>query len=149
MQQGEIELCKYPAVFGHEGAGTIMAIGKGVQNKDLKVGDFVLLSINYCQECKFCKTGHPANCTEGTRLHLFGTRPDGSTAGKLSKTGDSLRTHFFGQSSFSKMSFVQETCIVKFPYPPEQAAIFASMGCGYQTGSFSSLKNGSYAYEVD
>jgi Zn-dependent alcohol dehydrogenase len=100
MQQGEIQLCPYPAVFGHEGAGTIKAIGKGVKNKDLKIGDFVLLSINYCEECKFCKTGHPANCTEGTRLHLFGTRPDGSTTGKIKESGESVRAHFFGQVSF-------------------------------------------------
>ena len=94
----------------------------------------MLLSINYCEECKFCKTGHPANCTEGTRLHLFGTRPDKSTAAKLKSTGDSVRSHFFGQSSFMKTSFVQETCVVKHPYPADEASIFAAMGCGYQTG---------------
>lgn len=135
FQQGEIQICKYPAVFGHEGAGTIKAIGRGVKNKDLKVGDFVLLSINYCEECKFCKTGHPANCIEGTRLHLHGLRPDGSTSAKLKETGESVRCHFFGQSSFAKTTFVQETSVVKFPYAPEEAAKFAAMGCGYQTGA--------------
>lgn len=50
------------------GAGTIRAIGPKVKNKDLKVGDFVLLSINYCEECNFCKTGHPAKYVEkGTK----------------------------------------------------------------------------------
>ena len=134
MQQGEIPICEFPAIFGHEGAGTIKAIGSKVRNKDLKVGDFVLLSINYCEKCRFCNEGHPANCIEGTRLHLHGVRPDTSTAAKLSKTGQSVRSHFFGQSSFAKTSFVQETSVVKFPYPADDAAIFAAMGCGYQTG---------------
>lgn len=60
FQQGEINVCPYPAIFGHEGAGTIKYIGPKVKDKSLKVGDFVLLSINYCEQCKFCKTGHPA-----------------------------------------------------------------------------------------
>lgn len=134
MQQGEIRTCPFPAVFGHEGAGTIKAIGSAVKNKDLRVGDFVLLSINYCEQCKFCKDKHPANCTEGTRLHLFGTRADGTTAGRL-KDGKDVRAHFFGQSSFMKTSFVHETSVVKCSVPPEEAAIYAAMGCGYQTGT--------------
>lgn len=75
------------------------------------------------------------SCIEGTRLHLFGVRPDGSTAAKLKKNGESVRAHFFGQSSFLKTACVQETCVVKYPYPPEDAAICAAMGCGYQTGT--------------
>lgn len=136
FQQGDIPICKYPAIFGHEGAGTVRAIGSKVKNKNLEVGDFVLLSINYCEECKHCKAGHPADCIEGTRLHLHGVRPtDQSTAAKLKKDGNSVRAHFFGQSSFAKTSFVQETSIVKFDGEPEEAAKFAAMGCGYQTGA--------------
>ena len=134
FQQGELTVCPYPAVFGHEGAGTIRAIGSKVKDKSLKVGDFVLLSMNYCEQCKFCKDGHPADCVEGTRLHLFGVRADGSTASKLKSTGESLRSYFFGQSSFAKTNFVHETCVVKFPYGDQNASIFAAMGCGYQTG---------------
>lgn len=139
FQQGQLRICDYPAVFGHEGAGTIKAIGSNVRNKDLKVGDFVLLSMNYCEKCKFCTSGHPADCVDGTRLHLRGVRDDESTAGKLSGTDQSVRSHFFGQSSFAKVSFVHETCVVKHPYAPEDAAMFAAMGCGYQTG----MKRGS------
>lgn len=102
------------------------------------MGEFVLLSINYCRQCKQCKTGHPADCVEGTRLHLHGVRPsDQSTAAKLKKDGNSVRAHFFGQSSFAKMNYVQETSIVKLDpsIRPEDAAKFAAMGCGYQTGA--------------
>nr|AHX24200.1 zinc-type alcohol dehydrogenase superfamily [Cercospora beticola] len=71
-------------------------------------------------------------CTEGTRLHLFGVRPDGSTAASLKDTGASLRNHFFGQSSFAKVNFVQDTCVVKVPedVPDENIPFLAAMGCG-------------------
>ncbi len=111
MQSGDIQVCGYPVVLGHEGAGKIKAVGKNVKNKSLKEGDWVLLSINYCEQCKFCKTGHPANCTQGTRLHLFGVRPDGTTAATLKDGGEKLKFHFFGQSSFAKTSYVQETSV--------------------------------------
>ncbi|KAF2214516.1 hypothetical protein CERZMDRAFT_95780 [Cercospora zeae-maydis SCOH1-5] len=138
FQQGQLRVCPYPAIFGHEGAGTILAMGDKVNPKrGLKVGDKVLLSMNYCEKCKFCKSDHPADCTEGTRLHLFGVRPDGSTAASLKGTGASLRNHFFGQSSFAKVNFVQETSVVKVPddVPDENIPFLAAMGCGYQTGA--------------
>lgn len=134
FQQGQIRICKYPAVFGHEGAGWVRSIGASVKDKTLQVGDFVLLSINFCEKCKFCTRGHPADCIEGTRLHLFGVRDDGSTAATLPDSGESVRSHFFGQSSFARFSYVNETCVVKHPYPADEAAKFAAMGCGYQTG---------------
>jgi Zn-dependent alcohol dehydrogenase len=138
FQQGQLRVCPYPAIFGHEGAGTVRAIGSKVKNRDLKVGDYVLLSINYCEECKFCKSDHPADCTEGSRLHLFGVRRDGSTAAKFKGTDTSVRFHFFGQSSFAKTSFVDETSIVKLPagIPKEDIPFLAAMGCGYQTGMY-------------
>lgn len=130
FQKGKIKLCPYPAIFGHEGAGTVLAIGSKVKNKDLQVGDKVMLSINYCEECKFCRSEHPADCTEGTRLHLFGVRPDGTTAAKMKSTGEDVRFHFFGQSSFAKRSFVQETCVVKVPdgIKDEDLPFLAAMG---------------------
>jgi Zn-dependent alcohol dehydrogenase len=141
FQAGKIKLCPYPAIFGHEGAGKILAIGAKVQNKNWKVGDRVLLSMNYCQKCKFCKSEHPADCVEGTRLHLFGLRDNGTTAAKLN--GTDVRFHFFGQSSFAKRSFVHETCVVKVPegVKDEDIPSLAAMGCGYQTGIYRSSYN--------
>lgn len=142
FQQGQIKVCPYPAIFGHEGAGTILALGKKVNPKrKLKVGDRVLLSINYCEKCKFCRRDHPADCTEGTRLHLFGVRPDGTTAAKLKGTDITVRNHFFGQSSFARINFVQETSVVKVPdgVPDESIPFLAAMGCGYQTGQYAVL----------
>ena len=82
----------------------------------------------------FCKSGHPADCVEGTRLHLFGLRDNGTIAAKLN--GDDVCFHFFGQSSFAKRSFVHETRVVKAPNGDKEENIpsLAAMGCGYQTG---------------
>lgn len=145
FQTGQLQICPYPAIFGHEGAGTILAIGSAVNPKrGLKVGDKVLLSINYCEECKFCKADHPADCIHGTRLHLTGTRPDGTTGARLGgASGEEVRSHFFGQSSFMKMSYVQETSVVKVPegVPDESLPFLAAMGCGYQTGEWYLFSN--------
>ncbi|KAK4495116.1 hypothetical protein PRZ48_013443 [Zasmidium cellare] len=137
FQSGAIPICPFPCILGHEGAGVIRAIGSKANRPDLKIGDKVLLSINYCKECKFCKNDHPADCIHGTRLHLTGVRPDGTTAAKLKGTDTSVRFHFFGQSSFAKWSFVQETCCVKVPegVSDEDIPFLAAMGCGYQTGA--------------
>ena len=64
-------------------------------------------------------------------------RPDKITASKLKNNGESVRSHFFGQSSFAKTMYVQQTCVVKYDGNPEEAGIFAAMGCGYQTGMYS------------
>ena len=71
FQQGDIRVCSYPAIFGHEGAGTILALGDSVNPKrGLKVGDKVLLSINYCERCRFCLSNHPADCIEGRLVNI-------------------------------------------------------------------------------
>ncbi|XP_072138851.1 sorbitol dehydrogenase-like [Mobula birostris] len=47
---------KKPMVLGHEGAGTVIKLGSGVQN--LKVGDRVSIEPGVPREnCEFCKTG--------------------------------------------------------------------------------------------
>nr|POF15572.1 aryl-alcohol dehydrogenase [Quercus suber] len=129
-------ICKFPAIFGHEGAGYVRAIGRGVSNADINLGDFVLLSYVFCGQCKRCRQNHPAYCLHGGSWNMMATRPaDGSTPARLKSDGRSVRSQFFGQSSFAKMSVVQECCVVKFPYEPATAAIFAACGCGFQTGA--------------
>lgn len=53
FQAGAIPICPFPCILGHEGAGIIRAIGSKVNRPEMKVGDKVLLSINYCKECKW------------------------------------------------------------------------------------------------
>lgn len=123
-----------PAIFGHEGAGIVRAIGANVHDKSMQVGDPVLLSAYFCRTCKRCTTGHPSTCQNGM-LNLMGTRSDGSTTSTRKSDGKPLKSPFFGQSSFSRMSLVQESCVVKFPGKADDMGIYAACGCGFQTGA--------------
>lgn len=133
LQQGLLPMVEFPAIFGHEGAGTVRAIGSSVKNKSLQVGDCVLLSFTVCGDCTQCKSGHPAYCHNHPQINHGAVRRDGSTPGKL-LDGRAVRSQYFGQSSFAKMSVVSEKCVVKCPYP-ESMGIYAPLGCGFQTGA--------------
>ena len=50
----------YPFLGGHENAGIVVAVGEEVQ--DIKVGDHVVATFNYCGECEYCKTGRGTKC---------------------------------------------------------------------------------------
>ncbi|KAM0795502.1 hypothetical protein BDR22DRAFT_775952, partial [Usnea florida] len=122
-----------PAIFGHEGAGIVRAIGSSVEDKSLQIGDNVLLSFITCRDCKQCISGHPAYCHEHAQINHSAVRKDGTTPGKL-LDGQGVRSQYFGQSSFAKMSVVSEKSVVKCPYP-DSMAIYAPLGCGFQTGA--------------
>src|SRR5438309_981034 len=59
-QKGEAAIAM-PAVLGHEGSGTVEAVGDGVTM--VKPGDRVILSfVPNCGHCHFCETGRPHLC---------------------------------------------------------------------------------------
>lgn len=65
-----------PAVYGHEAAGRITAIGHGV--KGVQVGDTVLVTlIRSCGECVPCATGKPVICNSQPRMEGPLTTLDG------------------------------------------------------------------------
>lgn len=125
----------FPAIFGHEGAGTILALGSSVKNTSLKVGDAVLLSFNTCGTCNACTTGHPAFCHTHPEVNHNAVRiTDRSTPARL-QDGKAVRSQYFGQPSFAKMSVVNEKCVVKCPDAyKDQMDIYCAMGSGFQTG---------------
>ncbi|KAK4237187.1 hypothetical protein C8A03DRAFT_34879 [Achaetomium macrosporum] len=136
LQEGSFgKLLEFPAIAGHEGAGIIRVIGSGVKDKSLQVGDPVLLSFTACGNCGHCvEDRNFSRCSAFPALNLTATpRPDGSSPAKL-LDGQPVRSQFFGQSSFSRFSAVRENCVVKCLYP-EDMALYAPMGCGYQTGA--------------
>ncbi|KAG7423915.1 hypothetical protein NW756_012662 [Fusarium oxysporum] len=134
LQQGLLPMVEFPAVFGHEGAGIVRAVGSDVSIAGLEVGDSVVLSFNHCGTCKACVSDHPAFCFSHPQVNHNAVRiSDRSTPGRL-KDGLSVRTQYFGQSSFSKMSVVNAKCVVKCPRP-EDMHLYAPLGCGIQTGA--------------
>jgi L-iditol 2-dehydrogenase len=61
---------RVPLVLGHEIAGTIAEVGKGV--KGYKVGDRVSVSHHVpCGECRFCKDGHESVCDTLRKTNFF------------------------------------------------------------------------------
>lgn len=119
-----------PAVLGHEGAGIVEAVGDSVTT--VKPGDHVLLAAAYCGHCARCRAGQMAYCENLFAADFGGRRSDGSTA--LSKDGEVISSHFFGQSSFATYANVVEESVVKIDddVPLE---IVAPLGCGIQTGA--------------
>jgi len=121
-----------PAVFGHEGAGIVEAVGPSVTK--VAVGDRVALSFTYCGTCACCSRGEPAYCHDMTPLNSSGKRADGT------KTMGEVSGSFFGQSSFATHSLTSEKNVVKVPdgVPLDVAGI---LGCGVQTGAGAVLRS--------
>ena len=125
-----------PAVFGHEGAGIVSAVGSEVTR--FQPGDPVLLSFASCGTCPHCQSARPASCRSFDQLNLAGRRADGSAT--ISQTGKPVSSAFFGQSSFASHALVQERNAVKLA-PGDPLDLFAPLGCGIQTGAGAILKS--------
>jgi len=130
MQHNLVKSCTYPAIFGHEGAGHILALGSGIKDPSLKPGDAVLLSFNTCEKCAQCQKGHLAFCHSHPAFNLAGVRMEDGKASARLADGRSVIAQFFGQSSFSRLSVVQERSVVKCEFP-EDMELYAPMGCEY------------------
>ncbi|MEU3611861.1 NAD(P)-dependent alcohol dehydrogenase [Streptomyces sp. NPDC006872] len=119
-----------PGVLGHEGAGIVEAVGSAVTG--VAPGDHVVLSFTSCGDCRNCHGGHPAYCATWLPLNLIGGRRADGT-GTISRDGETLGGHFFGQSSFAERALVDERSLVKVD-PDVPLTSIAPLGCGVQTG---------------
>lgn len=115
-----------PAVFGHEGAGVVDEVGTAV--KGVEAGDHVVLTPASCGICKQCRSGEMAYCANYIEQNLSGRRD------ALSASGESVATHFFGQSSFSSYANVVARSVVRVD-PDVPLEMIGSLGCGLQTGA--------------
>ncbi|MGW2382340.1 NAD(P)-dependent alcohol dehydrogenase [Streptomyces sp. NPDC001658] len=119
-----------PGVLGHEGAGIVEAVGSAVTG--IAPGDHVVLSFTSCGACRNCDGGHPAYCSTWLPLNLIGgRRADGTSP--ISRAGEPLGGHFFGQSSFAERAVVNDRSLVKVDTDVPLESI-APLGCGVQTG---------------
>lgn len=113
------------------GAGTILRTGSAITH--VQPGDKVLLSFNHCGACTHCNASHPAYCTSWAPLNFSGKRLDGSHTLR-SAAGAAMHGTFFGQSSFMRHALVAASSCVKVD-PGTDLALFAALGCGFQTGT--------------
>jgi aryl-alcohol dehydrogenase len=117
-----------PAVLGHEGAGTVAAVGEAVTF--VALGDHVALTFPSCGRCRQCRLGAPANCAQGFELSFGCVRVDGSSAYDVS----GVQGHFFGQSSMATFARATERNVV--PVARDMPLSLAGpLGCGIQTGA--------------
>ncbi|MFF2952396.1 NAD(P)-dependent alcohol dehydrogenase [Kitasatospora sp. NPDC057965] len=125
-----------PAVLGHEGAGTVEAVGDAVTR--VRPGDRVVLTFDSCGACPPCRAGLPVRCDHWAALNLFGGfRLDGSATvhGTGRHRGTALHGHFFGQSSFAGYALADERNAVPVTGPAVPFEVLAPLGCGVQTGA--------------
>jgi alcohol dehydrogenase len=76
--KGDVPTVEPGRVLGHEGVGTVTAVGSGVREVD--PGDRVLIScISSCGRCSYCREGHYGQCL-GSGGWILGHLIDGTQA---------------------------------------------------------------------
>src|SRR5918994_273548 len=118
-----------PCVLGHEGCGTVEAIGEGVTS--IAEGHRVVTLFSpQCGECVHCRSPKTNLCLAIREQQNKGYLPDGTT--RLSRDGERIR-HFMGTSTFAEYTVMPEIALAKIdPEAPfDRACLFA---CGLSTG---------------
>ncbi|MER5890544.1 NAD(P)-dependent alcohol dehydrogenase [Streptomyces sp. NPDC001941] len=122
----------HPVVLGHEGAGTVEAVGSAVTG--FAPGDRVVLSLDSCGTCPNCLAGQPAYCDHHIPLNFHARRADG-TVGLRDAAGHPVHDHFFGQSSFASHGLAHARGLVKVTDDALPLPLLAPLGCGLITGA--------------
>lgn len=98
-------------------------------------GDLVILSAASCQDCHYCKTGHPAYCLQHAAMTLHANEPNFVLARDTSQV---IGGGYFGQSSFASLAPVKVSCATNVTRQvKDQAELcqYAPLGCGIMTGA--------------
>ena len=120
---------KFPAILGHEGAGIVREVGKGVAS--VKPGDHVIpLYTPECRQCKTCLSQRSNLCTSIRATQGQGVMPDGRS--RFSCTGETV-FHYMGCSTFSNFTVLPEIAVAKVREDAPFDKI-CYIGCGVTTG---------------
>jgi aryl-alcohol dehydrogenase len=119
-----------PAVLGHEGSGIVEQVGSAVVG--LVPGDRVGMSFDSCGRCPTCQSARPSYCHLFFEHNFAASRADGTSA--LSRDGELIHGHFFGQSSFATHALAGSRNVVRLP-DGIGLDVAAPFGCGIQTGA--------------
>lgn len=116
-----------PALFGHEVAGVVSAVG--IEVTELTVGDHVVASlIQFCGHCKQCLSGRTYRC-----LNQSETVRNGEDTPRVTQAGKPI-SQVYGIGGFAEQILVHENNLVKVSakIPFAQASL---LGCGVITGA--------------
>ena len=118
-----------PAVLGHEGAGTVAAVGAGVTR--VRPGDRVMLSwMPACGRCDECVRGLEHLCARAWADMGHGGLLDGTP--RLSRDGEPV-FHYSFLSTFAEQTVVPAACCI--PIPDDVGFDVAAIaGCAVATG---------------
>ena len=119
---------EFPFLLGHEAAGTVDAVGPGVD--DLDLGDFVVLNWRaVCGQCRACRRGRPWYC--------FATH---NATQKMTLAGQPL-TPALGIGAFAEQTLVAVGQATKVDprARPEAAGL---LGCGVMAGLGAAMLTG-------
>jgi S-(hydroxymethyl)glutathione dehydrogenase / alcohol dehydrogenase len=125
---------RFPAILGHEGAGIVREIGKGVTS--LKVGDHVIpLYTPECRACITCLSQRSNLCTAIRATQGQGLMPDQTSRFRCEPAGgrDGELFHYMGCSTFSNFTVLPEIALAKVREDAPFDKI-CYIGCGVTTG---------------
>lgn len=119
----------FPSVLGHEGAGIVVEVGRGVAT--VKPGDHVIpLYTPECRQCEYCLNPKTNLCQAIRATQGRGLMPDGTSRFAVGK-----RTlyHYMGTSTFANHTVLPEIAVAKIR---EDAPLdkVCYIGCGVTTG---------------
>jgi S-(hydroxymethyl)glutathione dehydrogenase/alcohol dehydrogenase len=119
----------FPVIFGHEGAGVVVDVGRGVAS--LAKGDHVIpLYIPECRACKACLSRKTNLCTAIRATQGKGVMPDGTSRFSL---GSEKLHHYMGCSTFANFTVLPEIAVAKVRHDAPFDKI-CYIGCGVTTG---------------
>ena len=119
----------FPAILGHEGAGIVVEVGKGVTS--VKPGDHVIpLYTPECRQCAYCLSMKTNLCQAIRSTQGKGVMPNGTS--RFSLNGEPLY-HYMGTSTFANYTVLPEISVAKIrkDAPLDKVCL---IGCGVTTG---------------